>query len=470
MRRTPRNCIRTCSQWLTTTLLLAGISGAAWAEEPNLLPQIPTVPPPAVAPALAPAPAPQAQPQRAEPVPPQPKESEKEPEKKPLFQPVGSPLSLAQCLDLAMQNQPAIKAAQHGLASATRGYLALGNMRKISDLLSPDLPFRRMQAQKGIIVSTAEVQQAQRDTTYDVTRMYYTFVYAKQQEQTAASVIEDMELYYKVAEDLLKAGGMPNKRFDQFTLYALEDVITRIRRLRDKAVLGQKQAILALKEAMGIDPNFPMVPKDGELPVMAGEVTADQVVELALARRAELVQAAAGVDVFRLEVCAQASIKHRQVVATFAQGSDLHSRVLPLPVRNGEYRPGAIQPEMPTMLVGRVQDRVARATDLSARQDEVYNKVVGLIRLEAGNAFLNWQATAERVADTKKRFERGRKLVEEARAAAATKQDPELLVRNEALSGETQAEYVEAVFKHLEALILLEKVTAGGVLPAFPGR
>ena len=125
---------------------------------------------------------------------------------------------------------------------------------------------------------------------------------------------------------------------------------------------------------------------------------------------------------------------------------------------------------MPTILVGTREDRVARALDLCARQEAVYEKVVGLVKLEATNAFLTWQTTAERVKEAKTRFDRGIKVLDESRAAAAARQDPELLVKNEALAGKAQAEFVEAVQKHLEALINLERVTGGGVQADFPGR
>ncbi len=394
----------------------------------------------------------------------------KEAEARKKFKPAGVPLSLAECLDIAMRTQPTIKAAQSSLAASTYGYLSLMRLNRVAEVLSPDLPIRRMQAQKGIAVAAAEVQKAQQETTYDVSRMYYTFVYAIQQEQTANSVIEEMEIYYEAAETMLNLGGMPNKKLDQFTLYALQDVIIRIRKMRDKAILGQKQALNAMKEAMGLDPRTELYPRDTELPIMGGDVTENHVVELALGRRCELIQAASAVDVFRLEVCAQARIKHRQSSPTFAQGSDLHSRIYPASIRNGEYKPGVVPPEMPTVVVGKVEDRVARVTELSIRQDAVYEKAVGLVRLEAINAFLGWQTAVSNTKEAKNRYERGKKLVGEARKAATTKQDPELLVRMEAMAGEAQAEYVEAVFKQIEALIHMERVTAGGVIPAFPGR
>ena len=75
-----------------------------------------------------------------------------------------------------------------------------------------------------------------------------------------------------------------------------------------------------------------------------------------------------------------------------------------------------------------------------------------------------------RVKEAKERYDKGLKILEASRAAAETRMDPELLVRNEALVGKAQAEYIDAVQKNIEALINLEKVTGGAVVPAFPGR
>jgi outer membrane protein TolC len=396
---------------------------------------------------------------------------DKTPERKPFvkWSPKGEPINLGTSLAIGFENAATIKAAQASLASSTAGYLALHNFHRGLDLLRPDLPFRRQQAQRGISVGTADVLKAQQENVYDVSRMYYTYVYATQQELTATEIVEQMESFYDVANDLLKSGAAGPK-MNQFTLYALEDAISEIRRLRERASLGRKQALFAWKEAMGIGPERDVYPADKELPLMTGNVTQEQVVDFALARRAELVQAAAAVDVSRLEICAQDRVKSGSSLNTFASGSDLHSRNMPAPVRNGEYRPGAVAPEMPTSLVGKRSDRVSRAYELAKHQEAVYEKAVGLIRLEAINAFLYWQAAVERVKEAKIRFDRGQKILDESRKAAAAKPDPELLVRNEALAGKAQAEYVEAVQKQIEALITLEKVTGGAVVPTFPGR
>lgn len=379
--------------------------------------------------------------------------------------------SLGECISLAMQNQPTLRAAQHSLNASQSGYEALLKLGKVAETLAPDLPVRREQARRGLAVAAADVEKAQHDITYDVTRMYYSFVYARQQEQTAIDVIEQMDTYYKVAREIVESGVRdPKMKLNQFTLYSLQNQIGDIRQLRVKAEVSRKNALAALKEAMGVDQSYDFTPRDTELPLMNGSVTKEQILELAQCRRPELVQVAASVDVYRLEICAQAKVKYNPRTQTFASGTDLHSRVVPQPIRDTEYKPGGITPEMPVGLAGKREDRIARATELSYRQDAVYEKTTNLVRLEAINAFLNWEAATRRVDEAKKKHESARRMLEESRAAAVARQDPELLVTNEGLAGRAQAEYVEAVFEHLKSLMALERVTAGGIRPAFPGR
>jgi outer membrane protein TolC len=367
-----------------------------------------------------------------------------------------------------MQRQPNLKAARSSLEAAELGKESLYTVGRLAERLSPDVPIRRQQAERGIIVARAELEKVHNETVYDVTRLYWTYVYARQQERTATDVIEQLEVFQEVLESIIKT-GVPGK-LNNFTLYTMKDSIGEVRILRDKAATGQKQALGALREAMGVEPDFEFHPKDTELPILEGVVTKDQVVEAAVTRRPELAQAAAGVDAFRLEVCAQGMIRFRKSVPTLASGSDLHSRQVPMAVRNGEYRPGALAPEMPPSLVGRTESRVARATELSRRQDAVYEKTLGLVQLEAVNAFTSWEGTTARMREAKAKYENARQMVTQAREVLAVKTDPELIIRSEALAGRAQAEYLEAVFEHVKALATLERVTAGAIRPGFVGR
>lgn len=447
----------------TACWLLLGVGGwlappgPARADEPKLPlpPAVPVVTP------LA---------KRDQPAPPKDANGETQPAWK-AWAPTGQPLTLGQCLQIGLERQPAIHAAKASLAQSEIGYLSLFQLRRLAVIVTPDLPVRKQQAQRGIAAGCAEVLKAQQENAYDVTRLYYTYIYATQQEQTAAEIVAQMEVFYKSAEEFLKLEVPdPKVKINEFTLGNLDAIVGEVRDLRDKASVGRKKALYALKEAMGVGPEFEFVPADKELPLMDGAVTQEEVAAHALGRRPELVQAAVVLDVTRLEVCAQAKQTRGQTVDTFARGTDLHARILPAPLRNGEYRPGAVPPEMPTLLVGRVEDRVARAAELVKRQEATYAKTVGLVQLESINAFLTWEEKVERVRDTKLRHERAQELAKKSRAAAQARMDPELVIRTEAQASQAQAKYVQAVYDQILALIALEKVTAGGVVPAFPGR
>ncbi len=405
----------------------------------------------------------------------QPPEPEAKPDVRP---PAGAPsatakaLTLGECLAIARDRQPMIRAAYHSYLASAAGSRALGNLGFVANLVTPDLPIRKQQATRGLTLGLAEVQKVTHESTQDVTVLYFSYVYARQQELTATDIIDQLEIYYEVAEGIVKSGARdPKMRLNQFSLYALQNVISEVKAQRLKAETGRRLALEALRDAMGVEGGFDFVPATKELPLMlSGVLTQEQVIAEALARRPELAQAAAGVDAFRLEVCAQAAVKRGRQVPTLASGSDLHSKQVPMAVRNGEYKPGALAPEMPGSLVGTTEDRVARATELSLRQDALYDRTASLIRLEASKAYLTWDAATRRVQEAKKKYERGRVLVEESRAAAIAKQDPEILVTNEALAGKSQTEYVEAVFEHIKSLAALERITAGGVVTQFPGR
>ena len=100
--------------------------------------------------------------------------------------------------------------------------------------------------------------------------------------------------------------------------------------------------------------------------------------------------------------------------------------------------------------------------------DVLLEKTRDLVQLEAVNAFLNWQAASKKVELAKTRFESGKKMVQLSRDNAQNIKKHDVLILNEALAAESQAEYLETVFEQLKALTSLERVTAGGVKPAFP--
>ncbi|MCZ2341414.1 MAG: TolC family protein [Bacteroidales bacterium] len=379
--------------------------------------------------------------------------------------------SLGECLEIARTNQPTLKAAQQSLAAAQAGLQSLCNIHKFTTILAPEIPTRRQQAQLGVIVAEAEVQKVHQEINYDVSRLYWSFVYARQQQTTADDVITLLDEAIKNAKRILDAGVPdPKGKLNTFSVYALEDTLDDVRKKRVLAVTGQQLALAALKEAMGVEQTTALEPRDTELPVMKGKLVLEEVVRYAIERRPELIQASTGLVAFQLEATAQSQRRFTLQVPTFAAGSDIHSRTLPQPVRNGEYRPGAISPEMPSTLVGRRKDRTLRASVLAGRQESLYEKSLNLVKLEATNTYLSYQSATDRLELTQARYESAKKMVEQARLAAVASQDPELVFRSEALAGKAQAEYLEAVFEHIKVLTALERVTGGAVHPAYPGR
>ena len=404
-----------------------------------------------------------------------PKDKDKaDPEKPttPVWEPVGPAHTLGQCLAIGQERQPAIRAAVASLAASERGYLALMGLRNIADFFSPDLPIRRMQSQRGISAAVAEVNKARQENTYDISRLYFNYVYATQQEQTANEIVETMEAYLQAAVDIMKNERLdPKIKINDFTIGDLDNIIGEVKQLQETALLGRKTALDALKEAMGVDQSYAISIGMKELPTMTGELTKASAISMSLANRPEMVQADVIVDVTKYEVCAQSILKYRSTAQTFSNGADLHARLLPAPMRTEtEYRPGAVPPEMPSQLAGRVQDRVARAEDYVIRQQAVRDKVIALIQLEASNAFLKYESTIVRVKESRERHDRAQILVEKARNAVITKLDPELLIKNVSLASKAQARYVEAVHTQLQALVTLEKVTGGSFSPRYPGR
>jgi len=172
-------------------------------------------------------------------------------------------------------------------------------------------------------------------------------------------------------------------------------------------------------------------------------------------------------------VAAQNQVRFRRTVPTLAAGSDLHSRILPGGSRDPahDYRPEPVLPEMPSMVVGKRAERVARVCAYSRRADAVHDKARDLLVLEAETSFIDFEAAAKSVAISKESYTAAKDLMERIREGfdnPKAAKDQLLLAYGQA--AESQGEYVQAVFEYLLEMAALERVTAGGVRPAFPGR
>lgn len=381
---------------------------------------------------------------------------------------------LADCIAIALQRQPRLRAVQSSQDGTVAGLNALNNIGRLGALVSPDLPIRKEQAQRGTIAAAADIQKAHNEIVHDVTKLYYTAVYTRQVSVIAEDVVAQVELLTKIGRDVLNSpnpGKMTKSKLDAMEI-GLEDARTLLR----TAQQGERKAYAALRELMATqDGGARFRVRDKELPVMLqnNPVTEDLVVELALCRRPELALAAAGADAFRLEVYAQSAVRYRKTVPTLATGGDIKAREVPAAVRDlgQQYKPGAIIPEMPPQLVGNQADRVARAMAYSHRADAVFDSIRGLIHLEAENAYLEYDLAAKTVTGGKRKFDAGRSLMAWVRDNVDNPAfDRDVLVGGYIQAAKAQSDYVEAVWKYLLTLANLERVTAGGVRPDFPGR
>jgi outer membrane protein TolC len=369
-------------------------------------------------------------------------------------------LTLAACLDLAVQHQPRVAAQRASLAAAVDGKRALDQLH-VPPLFSPDLPVRRRQAALGVTAAAAGVDEAERESVYAVTRAYFTVIYAREQERLARSVVDRLSVIEKTARDQVNAGAANVTTSDvQRTTVYLRLAGTR----QIQASKGVDRALASLKEAIGLDPCVSLDVPVGQLIEPVVHLDRDEAVAAALSRRGELVQASVMADATCLEAAAQDSVSFRKRLNTFAAGSDIHSRPVPQGVRNSEYRPGGVPPEMPTLLAGARPERVRHACDLNVRAVDVVAITRNLLTLEAEDAFLRWQEAALSVAQTREAADTGDQLANELtkQFTARLRTRVEDVVNARVLASQARSQYNEFLYREIIALADLERITAGG--------
>jgi hypothetical protein len=369
-------------------------------------------------------------------------------------------LSLDASLQLAFQNQPRLGAWRASLAAAEDGRRALDNLN-VPGLLVPELPIRRRQACLGVTAASAGLDQAQRETTYAVTRTYFTVIYARQQESVARAIVERLKATRDTAKQAVDAGSLEATANDvkRASVYVR---LAETKRLQ--ASEGVKRALSALKEAIGLGPNTCVEVPDGRLPEATARPCREDVVAQAIARRGDLVRAVVFADVTCLEVEAQATAAHKRKMETFAAGSDIHAVPVPLGTHNGDYKPGALPPEMPDLLVGSRSDRVKRAQSLHARARAVVDVTRNLITLEADDAYLRWEEASLQAAEARVAAETGEQLANDISNdyRSGLKVKVEDVINSHVLASQARSQYNEALYRQILALADLERITAGG--------
>jgi outer membrane protein TolC len=370
-----------------------------------------------------------------------------------------TPLTLTQCRSLALEGQPRVAAARASLSAAEDGRRALDDLRFPAGL-TPEVPLRRKQAALGVTAAAAGVEQAEREALYAVTRTFFTVLYARQQQRVADGVVDRLNTTLKAAREALDAGAR------DVTAADVERAIVYVSLAEAKATeaaQGVKRALAALQEAIGLPDDVPVEVAPGTLPEPEASPKRDNLVRAALARRGELIQATIFAEVACLEIEAQAT-GHRQQMHTFAAGSDVHQVAVPPATHNNEYRPGAVGPEMPSMLAGPRPDRIQHARSLAGRADAVVATTSNLITLEVTDAFLRWEQASRQAQQARKAADAGEKLADglSKDLAAGLKVKVDEVVGARVLAAEARSRYNEYLYQEIIALADLERASAGG--------
>ena len=376
-------------------------------------------------------------------------------------------LTLPQCIELALAHQPRIAASRATLASAELGLQGLESLR-VPDLLIPELPCRRSQAALGVSAARAGLAQAERQAVYAVTRAYLTVAHARSQERLASGVAEGLDTVRVAAKQQVDAGAREVTSTDvDRSLVFVRLAQTR----RTEARLGVKRALASLKEAIGAGPAYVFDVAASEVPDSKAAPVLESVVAQALEQREELSMANAFARIVCIEAQAQAT-SHRSRMETFAAGSDIHAFQVPQEMRDGEYRPGALPPEMPTLLVGKRPQRVERAKALHARAVAVAGVARNLVALETEDAFLRWQQAEEQSRQAREAADTADQLAENLRKdfVAMQKVRVQEVTTAQVTAATARGQLNDYLYRKAIALADLERATAGQFCGGLAGQ
>jgi outer membrane protein TolC len=368
--------------------------------------------------------------------------------------------TLDECISIALGRQPALAAARASLAAAESGKRGLDSLT-FGGIIAPDLHIRKQQACLGVSIAAAGLTQAEWETRYAVVRTYWSVQYAQMQRNVIDSVIGKLDRAHKKAKDFVGAGD-PNIKVTQIDVDNLALNLELAKAKRAEADVGMKKATAALREAMGIGLGEPLAIPVETLPTAVPSLNKDELVQYALANRPEMSQAVLAKEIADLEIRAQ-HWTFNPSAKTFAAGADIHAKPIPQGVANGEYRPGATGPEMPTFLVGKRPERVQRASDYATRAQAVVDKTNNLIALEVEANYLKWLEAAEKIRNLQNTPDSAGKIADKVQARFNEGNvSGEELLRAQTMEDLVRSQYTEALFNQVLGLAALERATAGG--------
>ena len=254
-------------------------------------------------------------------------------------------------------------------------------------LFARDLPIRRQQAALGLTIASAAVDQACCDARQAATSSYLAALYALEQQRNADAIHNRLTDLKTLTQTALEKG---RRDVSKEQVDVIDSYLDTVEGRKQEAIEGYQRALAALRKALGLGPDCPIEIVGKELPDVHTKADRDAIVQLALTRRGEVIEANTAVGVFCLEVDAQGRICFPPA-RTFASGGDIHAMPLAATLHDPEYRPGPIGPEMPVSLPGNKAERREIAEAYHARAGAVADKTRNLMGLEAEDAFLRWK-------------------------------------------------------------------------------
>lgn len=371
-------------------------------------------------------------------------------------------LTLDECLTMSMEYQPRIKAAMASLRAARAAHAGIHSLRGLAKL-APDLSIRKSQADHGIAVANAVLRQETEDTRYAVRRAYFTVIYAGAQAERLKRLVEILEKSNKKTS--------PNAWLDDtFGISSrLRLTLTKTRSNLAIAEVGRLKARYLLLEEMGGKRAIGFLPEPAEkaLPKPIINITLDELESLMGEHRGERILAREGVAIAQLEAEAQRrSLPFKFISNSFASFSSNNATPVPTPERGGEYRPGAINLEMPPNFGGPKRYRIERADALADRANLTDYTTTNLTNLEARVAYLNLREIERRIIADKTSITEVRMIFSRASQTALSSQDG--MVLGQAV--ELLVDYEELLLKHVLIASELMRETCGALEIPFEPR
>ncbi|HMP01152.1 MAG TPA: TolC family protein [Gemmatales bacterium] len=382
--------------------------------------------------------------------------------------------NLDEAVALALAQQPAVAAARASLASVQTArdaaYTPLAGI-----LGGGQICIRRQQADLGVAIAMASIEQAELETFAAVSRSYLSVVYARAQLEVAEEAVSTLRRTADIARDLVDRGS---KEVTKSDLDRLETYRLIAESKAGEARLGMTRAKAALAEAIGLDHCNDFDIGDESLAqfhdaflefgAQRGRKLSTRVaVETALNQRPELRQSSMFAQVTGLEIQAQGRTI-QPYARTFAATGDIHSKILPATVMNGEYRPGPVGPEMPSFLAGTPRDRQQRASHLYQRSLAVDDKAQGLVKLEVEEACARLDEQLRQIALLRQAIQQTKKQKDDAERYYRNDQlKTEQLLTIQLLDSQTRAQLNEAYFKFGQSLGVIQRATGGNLWNCF---